>query len=194
MAEYRSASPHIHYLAILLDHHTEVLQINIFNAGHLATGNKTCRRGIVCHYADQIELEVLVARINDFDRRHHIVRGSQHIANVAARPPQWSLGNKGYLRFNFGVNQLSGINHTAVRHAEIVREKAVNRCFYAHLRHFGPGCQAHFQPNSLVASGFLAPTDFPLHVISIGKSHARVIVGDLSDVLPIQLGVLHVFG
>jgi len=77
MAKHRSASPQhpLNLFAIFLNHHTSSHQINILNAGHLATGNKKrVEEALSAHYADQIETsEVLLVAANSmtsFDRRH----------------------------------------------------------------------------------------------------------------------------
>ncbi len=113
---------------------------------------------------------------------------------MAARALQWRLGDHGDFRLDLRMDQLGAVHRAAVRHAEVVGEEAVDRRFNAHLRHLRPRGQAHLQADDLVAAGLLAPADFPLHVVGVGKGHLGEVVGHLADVVDIQLGVFDVLG
>lgn len=193
MAEYRGAGADFHRLAVPLHRHAEGAQVDAFEVGHLTAGDVAGRRGVVGHHADQVELEVLVARGDHLDGGDHVIDRRNHLAYVAARAAQRRLGDHGDFRLDLRVDQLGAVHATAVRHAEVVGEEAVDRRLHAHLRHLRPGSQAPLQADGLVAAGFLAPTDLPLDVVGGGEGHRRVVVGD-RNVVDVQLSVFDVLG
>src|SRR5690606_7451561 len=60
--------------------------------------------------------------------------------------------------------------------------------------HLGAGGQAHFHADDAGAAFDFAAADFPLHLVGVVEIHVRIIVGDLGDVVRLQLRLFDLVG
>ena len=142
----------------------------------------------------QVEAEILVAGVDDLHGRQHDVDGGEDRANVTARPLERRLGHHRDLGLDPRVDEPARFYLTALGAGAVVGEEAVDGLLDAHLLHLGPGCQAHLEAGDLRAPGDPPGPDRVLDVVGILPVPVRVVVGDLDDLLAVELGVLDVLG
>ena len=194
MAEHGGTGTGLHHLAVDFHHHAQRFQIQLMHRPGAAARDKAAGGRVVGNHRFQVEFEIFVARVDHFQRRHHKIGGSEHIADMAAGAFQIGFGHKSQLGFDFRVDEFVIHNRAAVGHAEIVGQKAVARLGNAHLAHFRPRGEPHFHAHDFGAACFFAAADRPLNVKRILIIHIGKIIGDFGHFESLQFGVFQVLG
>ena len=194
VAQHGSAGSHRADFAVDLEHHTQRAQVEFVELAHVAADHEAGGGGVVGDHALQVELEVAVAGVDHFNGRNHEVGGSHDRGDVAARALQGGLGDDADFCFDLRVDHLGVLDVTTVRTGHVVGDEAEHGHFDAHLLHLGEGGEATLEAGDLVAAGFLATTDLVLDGVGVIPVHVRVVVGDLGDVVGLELGVFEVLG
>jgi hypothetical protein len=179
---------HGHQLAVLLHHHAQGVQVDVFHVARPAAAHKAGRRAVVGHHAGQVELEAGEARIDDLHRRQHVVGGVQHVLAGAAGALQGLLHHEGHLAFDAGVHQVGGGDGRILGTGHAVGEKADGGHIDAHLDHLGLRGQARLPAHLLVTGRQEALPQRHLHGVAVTDGHARVFVGELGDGVGAGLG------
>ena len=193
MTEHRRAGAERKRRAVLLQHDAEGAQVDVFDAARPAAQHETRRGRIVGDDAREVELEVLVAGVDDFHRRQHEIGGGQHRADMAPRSLQFALEHEGDFGFDARMDQRARHDLAAVRDGEIIGEEAIGRLVDADLDHFRPRGQAGLDADDLVAPRLLAAADFMLDRIAVVGVNFGIVERNLRYGHGVQFGVFEKF-
>src|SRR5450631_99109 len=127
MSEYCGAGAECHALTVLLQHHAEIGQVELADIARPHAHDEPGRRGVVGNDAFQVELEILIPRIDHLDRRNREIRGRQRIGDGAPRPLERMTRDEGNLGLHSRVNQIRHGDGAVRGNAEIVGKKSIDR-------------------------------------------------------------------
>jgi hypothetical protein len=132
MAEHTGGKPRLLDFGILVHHAADPAQIDVHRPDRPATKGNAGGGAIVGNGIDDLA-HILQTRIDDFDRRHDIFRGAQHVGDADARPDQPLAHDESEFDLNARLAIVGVIHLGAVGDHLVVENKAEIR-FVDHRR------------------------------------------------------------
>ena len=135
MTQNGSGRTHLHITAVKLQAHTSVVQV--VKIARPGPNDQASRRAVVGHHIFQCELEIAIARIDDFHRWRY---GFQVVNSLqrSERAAHILACHKADFRLNAWVDVAFEINNTALFFHHLVGDDAPDQAVHAHLNHLGP--------------------------------------------------------